>query len=209
MQIFDKIINNLENNDKIVVTEKDIRSNYEDLGDITYFCKENNYELTKRLLNFYEEVQMVSIKWVLKENHNLEPLVKNDGYITGVINILPYHIMLNGNLDNDWKGIIWFESDDEKTTEDLKNIKPFDYFYSDNSGSACCRVVDGKVIDDLYLFGNEGGLVNLKLNIEEYILLLSKTRGFLFWQEAYLSSHNHMRTRYMHYMSKLFDDYEI
>jgi len=210
IKIVEKIIQDIENNDQLEIINKDYRLNYEDKEDIMFYFQEQGYSLCESLLNFYSQIQLIDISWKLVEHHNLLSLDDNAISVMGRINILPYHIMLNGKGDDDnWRGTIWFDEEEEGAKRALKKLKPFDYFYNDDSGCICALVKAHKIIDDFKLFGDEAGLIETKLNLDRYIKLLAKSRGFLMWQEIVVIKNNPLLEEYNFYMKQLFDNYQL
>ncbi len=208
--LFENIIEDLktgEDKNLIEVLELDFRTSHEDQDDIAYTSKEIGLELSAELLEFYTQIHLVTIRWRLKS------LPGTDSYdemttdlISGSINIVPYYTMLTGDEEDYWKGKLWFEYDDAELKEDMQLLKPFDYYYSDDSNCACLQVHDGVVTPALSHFGNEAGLLDMGITMDKYLSLLSKSRGFLFWPRAYLSENSAFRKQYDKYMPKLFED---
>ena len=207
----EQIITDLEQNGYVTILKKDYRKNFDgDKEEIIEYFKEFGLSTNDSLLEFYSQVDLFELEWHIDiENKGLVPYSEDEKLVTGIISILPYHQMIEGKSSSHWEDIIWYEDEDVSLKNELKKLKPFDYFYSDNSNCVCCYLRNNKLEDRLMLFGNEKGINPFPLSLNEYIKALTITRGFHFWHDALLSKDNVNRDIYNHYMPQIFENYSL
>lgn len=115
--------------------------------------------------NFYKSYKYGKLKWKLKESDEF------DLRLTGSINMLPAT-----EISKDWKDIVYFDSTPAESI--LRGFKPVDLFSDD----ACAGVFEADADNAMHLYLYEGEPTNLKLSIDNYLLMALSVKGFYFWQ---------------------------
>ncbi len=226
----EKIVLDIKTNeDNLKIDLINFSESIETKEEIASSCKELfNYSMSDSLLEFYSQIQSFELQWSIKDSHSLT-LFDGDknlpNLLYGSIKINPWWQILP---EENWDNNIWFLDDDPSVLEVEKKLRPFDYFNSDLSGSACFYIdSNNHISDELLFFSHEGGYcfskdysesyindMNSGLRLEKYIGILVKTRGWGIWQRIYESMKRGMKkegnmSRYNHYMSQLFDNYDF
>lgn len=114
---------------------------------------------------FYRKYSHGKLKWRLKDGDEY------DLRFTGSVNMLPA-----AEINKDWKGIVYFDSTPDNSMMTL--FKPVDLFSDD----ACSGVYENDPEHSMHLYSYEGDPLNLKLSIDNYLLMALSFKGFYFWQ---------------------------
>ena len=120
---------------------------------------------TEQQGQFYRSYVYGKLKWRLKDGDEY------DLRLTGSINMLPLH-----EINKDWKGIVYFDSTPENSL--MRLFKPIDLFSDD----ACAGVYENDPEHLMHLYSYEGEPFNLKLSVDNYVLMALSFKGFYFWQ---------------------------
>lgn len=114
---------------------------------------------------FYKSYKYGKLKWKLKEADEF------DLRLTGSINMLP-----SAEINKDWKGIVYFDSTPAESGS--RNFKPVDLFSDD----ACAGVFETDADHSMHLYLYEGEPSDLKLSVDDYLLMALRVKGFYYWQ---------------------------
>ena len=140
----------------------------------------------------------IQIKWEIGSGQKEKiPDLENSAY-EGSIRLLQMEEILGGWKGEGWKNDIWFEGNDYSGKKKIvKDLRPFDYYDSDDSGCACFLYQGGKLIDNVYTNSVDDGVHDLRINFEQYIDLMLMCYGVSGWQTA-LHTPEPKRTDYYH-----------
>lgn len=170
------LINELISNESINFLKYSVKSGYPD-HYITYLEEQNSITIDKSVKEFYRNIGSLEIQW----NYS-----KEETNLFGEINIIDLNQFLNLVKDQDYWMRRFNESKDPNQNEFVKNVKPFDYFNSDNIEIAFLISSNNIINDEIYYFQSGFGYSKLNLSVNEYFDKLIETKGLVGWQENFL-----------------------
>ncbi|MNJ90963.1 hypothetical protein D3C87_86030 [compost metagenome] len=162
----------------------------------------DNPNFPKSLNEFYKEVDLVKIDWIISNREKGEELknkLKQDPWLkenywdegwdfsmteermSGLIQIQKLEDTLNPEFckDQGYYSVIEHWIDGENPDDYI----PFDIHWTI---TACLKRENGKISDNIWLINMEGRyLINMNVTIEKYLELCYKAKGFYHWQLVY------------------------
>jgi len=138
-----------------------------------------NTSLDKTVRDFYTQCNGIKLAWRLATNEL--PGSSGDDGIEGSINILPITEVFGGFTGNGWQNDLFTEGTPANQQTIKKQLRPFDYFYQEDS--ACtCFFQKGKTLEkQLYLHSIDYGVHNIGIDLDTCLELLLLTGGFQSW----------------------------
>ncbi|MDQ3109917.1 MAG: hypothetical protein M3R17_08475 [Bacteroidota bacterium] len=147
---------------------------------------------TDDLMNFYKEVGSFQMTWRLKNNDDVSHDIIWPTKPMGIINILA----IDEYIGHDESYRIQLENNDV--------LYYFDYYNSDSQEAVCLMSKEGVIQSNLFLYGLEIGLVDIKITIPEYIKQLIQSKGFAFWQRTLINPDGQYDAQVKYYIPQLF-----
>ena len=121
-------------------------------------------------LSLWKEMNGLDVEWAEKENDD----------VRGGIGLLPLEEMLR----EDREGRIFFDSD--PPDDPKRKFYPIEGFDPYGNGHTSGVLLDGKTEPQIYYLSGEPELLPLKISLGQFIALMGKTRGVLYWTQAFL-----------------------
>jgi hypothetical protein len=178
---------------------------------IQTIAKANSLHLPDQLVVFYNQVSQVEIYWSLQDDRGI--IYRDPDYpntVAGRIRILSLETMLEGfNKSMGWKEIIWFDFMDDMQKQELQMIRPFDYYYPDYASCSAFVITHNHIKDNLALYSNKIGLFSMNISLDKYLELLFQTKGYLFWQDAWVFRKGMDCINLKHYLPQLFTNVNL
>ncbi|MFP4101712.1 hypothetical protein [Coleofasciculus sp.] len=103
--------------------------------------------------------------------------------VMGRIDIQDLYTIFEGPRGNEWKDIIWTDKMPSEEKEEMKGLKPFDFFDPDDGGYICLALDStNNLANYMVLRSVDYNIRYLNIGIETYLDLLLHTRGYYRWQ---------------------------
>jgi len=133
----------------------------------------------KTVQDFYSQCNGVKLAWRLATNEL--PGSSADDVIEGSINILPIAEVFGGFGGKGWQNDLWSDGTPASKQAIKKQLRPFDYFYQEDSACTCFFEKDNTLEKQLYLHSIDYGVHRLGIDLDTYLELLLLTGGFHSW----------------------------
>jgi hypothetical protein len=121
--------------------------------------------------------------------------------------------MIAGPPDREmgWSEIVWFEdSMEDEELEERQMLRPFDFYAFDDGAFAGFRLEEKGLGDSLvHASLDDDEVIDLRLNVEEYMERLMAARGFLEWARALAYPASRVQERLLHYIPQLFPEADL
>lgn len=165
-------------------------------------------EYGKYLKDLFLQIGEVSLMWAINKPKFLKTIPEEDiNCLTGSVQILNPFDMIMGYTGTRWKEVLWFENMDPVKMDNIKEFIPFDYPSSELLSGF--KNKNNKLSNEMYLFDDDDyEITPLNFELEQYLIYLIKTKGYLYWQEFKKDKSSAEYIRFMKYMPQIFKDFD-
>ena len=167
---FERLIEEIKSHPLLRVDRAELRPPASD-ADIERAARAAGGTLPPGVEELYREMNGAQLEWFLRDGVEFE----SEEPPAGAINLLPLIRDRGESIFGSWKDVVWFSEDDK-----FRHVVPFDFF-TPEAGSAFYPV-GGKMIVHYHYFGET--LSSTGRTFGEYLELLFKARGYLYWPTA-------------------------
>lgn len=176
-------------------------------GTINYFNSPANADqlselgasgkIEKTVLDFYRESDGFEIYWDTVDGE----LTKNE--IMGRVKVNPFQQVVKN-----WSGVVYFDNEPENTPR--RKFFPIDFFIDEAAAGFCSLE---KHRDFMYFYKFEGDIIPLFVKFSDYLQLMLKAKGCLYWQYLIFSiiekEENEVSYRIKTYLPEIFPDFSF
>lgn len=169
--------------------------------EILQFQTKFKLNIEKSLMSFFLECSYVQIEWELKSEfmqsgiEDFDP----DEKISGALFIPDLNSILGGFDGEGWEDTLWLKGGKVKE----KIYYPFDLGISEEV--VCLKMEDKNIKNNLYIMSiYENEVIDMQIGVEKYIDLILQSKGFEFWQRAYINYDSEVNERLKNYLPKIF-----
>lgn len=147
--------------------------------------RQNGLEPSNDYLRFFGSVGYVDIRWQLRDRIIELFGLRDSPYVNGAIYIPPFETVLSDRqLDSYWLNIAWRTYENGGSGVTSPPLLPVDYTSRDISACSCCGLKDNAIIQNMYYFDHQTGILPLAITLEKYARSLRSNRGIFGWQKA-------------------------
>jgi hypothetical protein len=171
---FERLVEELEFHPMLCVDESEIRPPASE-SEIERATSSAGGILPPGMADVYREMNGMRLAWSAREGINFDTKEAP----SGAINLLPIIRERGESVFGSWKDVVWFSEDDE-----FRRVVPFD-LYTPEAGSAF-HPVPGEMRVHYHYLGET--LSPTGRTFLEYLELLLKSRGYLYWPASLCES---------------------
>jgi len=158
------------------------------------FQEKNEVILDSGIKDFFSQCNYVEIEWELKKNYSAYD-------VSGKIFFPELDSIFNGFEGSGWKDVLYLQSGE------LINNKYFPFDLGISEEIVCFKLENKIVKNNLYLVSiYEDKVIDLNMDIEKYIGLTLRTKGFEFWQRSIIYPESNEGKRLKKYLPVIFKE---
>ncbi len=108
-----------------------------------------------------------------------------------------------------WRSRLERDDIDDDTKEDLRHLRPLDWYYRDYGEVTCVDVADGRVAPGLWHYSHTDDLIDFERGLTQDLDMLLATGSLITAREAWIVRHHYTDYATIHYLGQLFPDQDF